>query len=74
MLIIPALRNHGIERWVRVACTAHVVATVLAGIVYFYPTYSNRLLLLGFPWGITAPLFLVLIAVALRTEHAEGTA
>jgi len=74
LLIIPALRNHGIERWVRVACTAHVVATALAGIVYFYPTYSNRLLLLGFPWGITAPLFMVLIAVALRTEHAEGTA
>lgn len=68
LLIIPALRNSGVERWVRVACMAHVVATVLAGIVYFYPTYSDRLLLLGFPWGLTAPLVMLLLAVALRAD------
>ena len=67
LLIIPALRNSGVERRVQVACMAHVVATVLAGIVYFYPTYSYKLLLLGFPWGITAPLFMLLLALALRT-------
>jgi len=68
LLIIPALRRSGVERWVRVACMAHVVATVLAGIVYFYPTYSDRLLLLGFPWGLTAPLVMLLLAVALRAD------
>ena len=67
LLIMPALRNSGVERRVRVACVAHVVATALAGIVYFYPTYSYKLLMLGFPWGITAPLFMLLLAVALRT-------
>jgi hypothetical protein len=74
LLIIPALRNSGVERWVRVACMAHVVATVLAGIVYFYSTYSYKLLLLGFPWGITAPLFMLLLGVALRTRPTEGAA
>jgi hypothetical protein len=69
LLIIPALRNSGFERRVRLACVAHVVATVLAGIVYFYPTYSNTLLMLGFPWGITAPLFMLLVAIRLRTER-----
>jgi hypothetical protein len=36
--------------------------------VYFAPTYSTRLLLLGFPWAITAPVFMLLLAVALRSE------
>jgi hypothetical protein len=74
LLIIPALRRSGVERRVRIACMAHVVATVLAGIVYFHSTYSNKLLLLGFPWGITAPLFMLLLAVALRTGRTERAA
>jgi hypothetical protein len=71
LLIIPALRKSGVERRVRIAGMAHVVATVLTGIVYFHSTYSNRLLLFGFPWGVTAPLFMLLLAVALRTGHPE---
>jgi hypothetical protein len=65
LVMIPALENTGAERRARIAGMAHVVATVLAGVVYFSPTYSNRLLLLGFPWGISAPLFMVLLGIAL---------
>jgi hypothetical protein len=73
LLIMPALRREGAERHARIACGAHVVATVLSGVVYFYPTYSQRLLFLGFPWGITAPLFMLLVAFALRGErHAAS--
>ena len=67
LAIIPGLRKNGVEARVRLACMAHVAATVLAGIVYFSPTYSYRLLMLGFPWAITAPLFMLLLALALRT-------
>ena len=67
LAIIPALRKSGVEARVRLACMAHVAATVLAGIVYFSPTYSSRLLMLGFPWAVTAPLFMLLLALALRT-------
>jgi hypothetical protein len=74
LVIIPSLGSTGVERRVRIACVAHVVATVLAGIVYFYPTYSYGLLLVGFPWGITAPLFMLALAVALRTRDTEGVA
>jgi hypothetical protein len=74
LVVIPALRNTGVERRVRMACMANVVATVLAGIVYFYPTYSNKLLLLGFPWGVTAPLFMLLLGIALRTRDTEHAA
>ena len=74
LVIVPALRNTGVERWVRIACLANVVATLLAGVVYFHSPYSNTLLLLGFPWGITAPLVMVLLAVALRPRPTEGGA
>jgi len=74
LVIIPALQRTGIERWLRVACMANVGATLLAGVVYFYPTYSYKLLLLGFPWGITAPLFMLLLAVALRTRPTTDAA
>ena len=74
LVIIPALRTTGVERWVRVACVANVLATVLAGVVYFHSPYSNRLLLLGFPWGITAPAFMLLLAVALRTGQTQSAA
>jgi hypothetical protein len=66
LFTILALRNAGFERWVRLSCTAHVVATALSGVVYFYPTYSYKLLLLGLPWAITAPLFMMLLGIALR--------
>jgi len=69
VLIVPALGDSRHERRVRWACIAHAVATMLAGVVYFYPTYSpQRLLLLGFPWAITAPLFMALLANALRAR------
>lgn len=74
LVAIPALRHTGPERRVRIAFIANVVATVLAGVVYFYSTYSYKLLLLGFPWGITAPLFMLLLGIALRTRDGEGAA
>ncbi len=77
LMIIPALERSGVEQRVRIACRAHVVATLLSGVVYFSPTFSNRLLMLGLPWAITAPLFMWLLAVALRArdgEHAPGAA
>ena len=74
LLMIPALGDTAVERRARFACTAHVVATVLSGIVYFYPTYSQRLLLIGFPWAVTAPLFMVLLGIVLRTRDTQGSA
>ncbi|HEV8495535.1 MAG TPA: hypothetical protein VGQ56_01650 [Gemmatimonadaceae bacterium] len=73
LVSIPALSNTGVERRVRMAAMANVVATVLAGIVYFHSTYSYKLLLLGFPWGFTAPLFMFLLGIALRTRDQNGS-
>lgn len=68
LVIIPALGRDGAERRARIACGLHVAATVLSGVVYFHSTYSNKLLLLGFPWGVTAPLFMLFVAIALPRQ------
>lgn len=72
LFAIPALSKQGFERWVRWSFVAHVLVTPLIGIVYFYPTYSHNLLFLGFPWAITAPLFMVLLAIMLRNRRVEN--
>lgn len=65
LLAIPALGKVGYERWVRFAFLANVLVTPMIATVYFYPTFSSELLLLGFPWAITAPLSMALLAVLL---------
>lgn len=71
LLAVPALRKTGFERWVRLSFIIHALVTPLIIIVYFYPTYSHTLLAIGFPWGITAPLFMLLLAIMLKNKQAE---
>jgi hypothetical protein len=70
LIAVPALSNSGFERWVRMSFIAHALVTPLISIVYFYPTYSQNLLFLGFPWAIIAPLFMVLLAIMLRRRQS----
>lgn len=66
LVAVPAVGRVGFERWVRRALLAHALVTPLIAVVYFYPTFSQQLLFIGFPWAITAPLFMVLLAIMLR--------
>lgn len=72
LLAIPAVDGSGIERWARRALIAHALMTPFICIVYFYPTYSTMLLLLGFPWAITAPLVMLMLALVLRQRRARA--
>lgn len=72
LFAIPALNNQGFERWVRWSFIAHSLVTPLITVVYFYPTFSQNLLLLGLPWAITAPLFMLLLAIMLRNRRLEN--
>jgi hypothetical protein len=74
LVAVPALSNVGFERWVRFSLIANALVTPLISIVYFYPTFSNKLLFLGFPWAITAPLFMLMLALMLRRRQAPITA
>jgi hypothetical protein len=62
-MAIPVFERKGFQKWVRLSFVAHALVTPLIAFVYFYPVYSYRLLVLGFPWGITAPLFMLMLAI-----------
>jgi len=72
LLAVPAFGKVGFEKWVRWSLLANALVTPLISIVYFYPRYSTRLLLLGFPWALTAPLFMLMVALTLRNRTSLG--
>jgi hypothetical protein len=69
LLAVPAFSRTGFDRWVRWSLIANALVTPLIAIVYFYPTFSTHLLFLGFPWAITAPLFMLMLAIMLRKRR-----
>lgn len=70
LLAVPAVGKVGFERWVRRSLLAHALVTPLISTVYFYPEFSTKLLFLGFPWAITAPLFMLMLAIMMRRRAA----
>jgi heme/copper-type cytochrome/quinol oxidase subunit 4 len=66
LIAVPALNRTGFEKWVRLSFIAHALVTPLITVVYFYPTFSQALLFVGFPWAITAPTFMLLLAQPLH--------
>lgn len=71
LLAVPAVGRVGFERWVRLSLIANALVTPLIGIVYFHPRFSTTLLFLGFPWAITAPLFMLMLAIMLRRRQDQ---
>jgi heme/copper-type cytochrome/quinol oxidase subunit 4 len=71
LLAVPAVSRFGFERWVGLSLIANALVTPLISIVYFYPRFSTTLLFLGFPWAITAPLFMLMLAIMLRRRQAK---
>lgn len=68
LFAIPAFRRTGIQKWAGYAFLAHALVTPLIAIVYFYPAFSERFLLLALPWGITAPASMLILALMFRKE------
>ncbi|HKT08579.1 MAG TPA: hypothetical protein VJR24_11830, partial [Gemmatimonadaceae bacterium] len=73
LLAVPAVDGVGFDRWVRRSLIANALVTPLIAVVYFSPTFSTRLLFLGFPWVITAPLFMLMLALMLRRRQSAST-
>jgi hypothetical protein len=53
---------------VRISFIANALVTPLISIVYFYPAYSETILILGYPWAVTAPLSMLMLAIMFRNE------
>ena len=71
LVAVPAVGHVGIERWVRRSLLANALVTPFISLVYFYPTFSTKLLFLGFPWAITAPVFMLMLALMLRSKAKD---
>jgi hypothetical protein len=71
LVAVPALDRTGFEGWVRLSFIAHALVTPLITVVYFYPTFSQDLLFVGLPWAITAPAFMLLLALMLRRRQSK---
>lgn len=68
MFAVPAFSRRGIQKFVRMAFIANGLVTPLITIVYFYPDYSERVLMLGYPWAVTAPLAMLMLALMFKKE------
>ena len=68
---VPVFEKQGFQKWVRLSFLANALTTPLITIVYFYPGYSEKLLGIGFPWGITAPLAMLLLALLFKRNLKE---
>lgn len=71
LMAIPVFERRGFQKSVRLSFIAHALVTPLISIVYFYPTFSYDLLALGFVWGVTAPLFMLLLALNFRNNQRK---
>jgi hypothetical protein len=58
-----AFEKTGKDKWLKWFLIANALITPVIGLVYFYPEFSIRLLLLGSPWIITAPGSMLLLAL-----------
>ena len=65
----PVFEKTGIQKWVRISFLANAFVTPLIVFVYFYPTFSERLLLLALPWTITAPTAMLLLAIMFKKKQ-----
>jgi hypothetical protein len=71
LIAVPIFKKDGFQKWVRYSFIAHSLVTPLITFVYFYPEFSESLLFIGFPWAITAPLFMLLLAIMFKREYDQ---
>ncbi len=71
LIALPVFEKNGFQKWVRLSFLANAAVTPLITFVYFYPGYSNSLLLLGLPWGITAPVAMLLLAIWFKRNYGK---
>ncbi len=71
VFVIPIFKKQGFDKWVRRAFMANALVTPLIAFVYFYPDFSERLLLLALPWAITAPMMMLFLAIWFKKRQTN---
>ena len=70
VMVLPLFRKQGFDRWVKISFLANALVTPLIAFVYFYPEFSERLLLVAIPWTVTAPLMMLFLALWFRGKYS----
>lgn len=73
LFAIPIFEKQGFQRWVRYSFLVHSLVTPLIVFVYFYPNFSEKLLLIAIPWSITAPISMLLLAIMFKKDSEGST-
>lgn len=68
LFAVPIFEKQGFQRCVRYSFLVHSLVTPLIVFVYFYPNFSEKLLLIAIPWGITAPVSMLLLAIMFKKD------
>jgi len=71
LMALPVFEKYGFQKWVRLSFLANAAITPFIAFVYFYPSYSTKLLFLGFPWAITAPIAMLLLAIMFKRKYKK---
>ena len=66
LLAVPVFEKQGFQKTVRLSMLANFLVTPLIGFVYFYPDFSEKILLIALPWVITAPLAMLMLAILFK--------
>lgn len=73
IFVLPLFKKQGFEQWVWIAFLANASVTPLIAFVYFYPEFSESLLLLAIPWTVTAPLMMLFLALWFKRKYELQT-
>ena len=66
---VPIFEKKGYQNWIRNVFLIHALVTPLIAFVYFYPHFSEQLLLIAIPWSITAPLSMLVLALFFKKSN-----
>lgn len=72
-IALPVFNKEKIQLWVKYTFLANALVTPLISYVYFYPVFSEQLLLLGLPWAVTAPAAMLALALMFRKGFKRGS-
>ena len=68
LFAVPVFEKQGFQNRVRYSFLVHALVTPLIAFVYFYPNFSEKLLIIGIPWAITAPVFMLMLALMFKKD------
>lgn len=66
LFAVPVFEKAGFQKRVRFIFLIHGLVTPLITFVYFYPHFSEKLLLIGLPWAVTAPASMLALAIMFK--------